>query len=219
MTKWRSGERYQHLQSICLVSISRTLQQTKTRTIATSFDTNQSHTFILDEIVEGTDGVTATTDTSDNRIGKLANLFKQLLLDFSTDNSLVVSHNGGERMRTDGGSDTVVGVCKVSDPVSHSLVDGILKCLGTGGDGNDLEQNTCSAQPQESHQIGETHLGTKHVDSENVQSLTTNIFGTHVDDTFETESGTGGCCGDTVLTGTGFGDDSGLAESSSEENL
>jgi hypothetical protein len=108
------------------------------RTITTSFDTDQSYTFVLDKVVESTDSVASTTDTSDDGIGQLANLFKQLLLDLSTDHPLVVTDDGGEGVRTDGGTDTVVRVGEVGNPVSHRLVDGVLQCFGTGCDGNDL---------------------------------------------------------------------------------
>ncbi|KAI3484929.1 hypothetical protein L1887_51984 [Cichorium endivia] len=52
-----------------------------------------------------------------------------------------------------------------------------------------------------------------------VQRLTTHILGAHVDDTLHAELGTRRGSGHAVLTGTGLGDDSGLAESAGEQDL
>jgi hypothetical protein len=56
-----------------------------------------------------------------------------------------------------------------------------------------------------------TNFGTKHIHSENIQGLATNILCTHVDDTLHVESCTHGSSCDTVLTSTGLGDDARLA--------
>jgi len=59
-------------------------------------------------------------------------------LDLLSDDSLEISDDGGERVRTDGGTDAVVGGGEIDDPVSHGFVDGVLEGLGTGSDGDDL---------------------------------------------------------------------------------
>jgi hypothetical protein len=56
-----------------------------------------------------------------------------------------------------------------------------------------------------------THFGTKHVHSEDIQGLATNVLCAHVDDTFQAKPCTySGSC-DTVLTSTSLGDNALLA--------
>jgi hypothetical protein len=63
------------------------------------------------------------------------------------------------------------------------------------------------------------HLTTEHSDPENVQGLSPYILLTHVNDAFQSESSTSGGGGDTVLSCTSLGDDTLLAQSTSEQDL
>jgi hypothetical protein len=63
------------------------------------------------------------------------------------------------------------------------------------------------------------YLCAQHLDSENVQALATNIFGTHVDDALHTELGAGGSGSDAVLASTSLSNDSFLTQSLGEQDL
>lgn len=102
-------------------------------------------------------------------------------------------------MRANGGADDVVSIGKVDDPVAESLVDGIAEGAAAGLDGNDL--------------------GAEKLHAEDVESLATDILGTHEDGALQVELGADGSGGDTVLTGTGLGDNLRLAESAREKHL
>lgn len=167
--------------------------------MATGFNTDQSHAGILDKVVKGTDGVGATTDTGNDSIRQLAHFFVHLGLDFSTNNPLEVTDNGGERVGTDGGANEVMRSVHSSDPISQSLVDSVLQGLGTRRDGN--------------------NTATEHLDPENVQLLPPHILGTHENITLHAKLGADGGGRDTVLTGTRLGDNSSLTQSLGEENL
>lgn len=63
------------------------------------------------------------------------------------------------------------------------------------------------------------YLGAKHLDTENVKTLSPAIFCTHVDDAFQAEASTDSGGRDSMLTGTRLRDDSFLAESFSQKDL
>jgi hypothetical protein len=63
------------------------------------------------------------------------------------------------------------------------------------------------------------HLSSQHVDPEHVQGLSSYVLCTHVDDTFHSEPSTGRSGGHSVLTRTRLGDDLGLSQSFSEQDL
>jgi hypothetical protein len=120
--------------------LPKTSQPVPLLTITTGFDTDQPNILLLDKVVERSDSVTSTSDTGDDGVRKLADLLGHLLLDLPSDDSLEITDDGGERVRTDGGSDTVVGRLQVGHPFAHGLVDGVLERLGAGSDGDDLER-------------------------------------------------------------------------------
>ncbi len=108
-------------------------------TITTRLNTDQPDALVLDEIVEGTDGVASTSDASHDGIRKFSNLLRELLLDLAANNSLEVADDGRERVGSDSRADAVVSGRKIGDPVTHGLVNGVLESLRSGIDGNDLE--------------------------------------------------------------------------------
>jgi hypothetical protein len=120
--------------------LPKTSQRAPLLTISTGFDTDQTNVLLLDKVVERSDGVTSTSDTGDDSIRKLADPLGHLLLDLPSDNSLEITDDGGERVRADGGSDTVVGRLQVGHPFTHGLVDGVLERLRARSDGDDLER-------------------------------------------------------------------------------
>jgi hypothetical protein len=205
------------------IMLPKTSQRAPLLTISTGLDTDQPNILLLDKVVERSDGVTSTSDTGDDGVRKLADLLGHLLLDLPSDDSLEITDDGGERVRTDGGSDTVVGRLQVGHPFTHGLVDGVLERLRAGSDGDDLDQRAnmvCQFCIRESTRTMPTpHLSSQHPDPEHVQRLPPDILCTHVDNTLHPEPSTGGSGGDTVLSSTRLGDDLGLAESLGEQDL
>lgn len=63
------------------------------------------------------------------------------------------------------------------------------------------------------------YLGTEHLDSENVESLSPDVLGSHVNLALHAKLGARRRGGDSVLTGSSLGDDGVLAESSGKEDL
>jgi hypothetical protein len=55
--------------------------------------------------------------------------------------------------------------------------------------------------------VKQPYLRTQHLNTEDVQTLATNVLGTHVDDTLHAELGTHGSGSDAVLSCTCFGND------------
>lgn len=168
-------------------------------TVTTGLNTKELDAGVVGEGVEHADGIATTTNAGDDGIGELAALLQHLLLGLVTDDGLEGADNGGEGVRADSGADDVVGIGEVDDPVTESLVDGVAEGAAAGLDGDDL--------------------GAEKLHAEDVESLATNVLGTHEDGALHTELGADGSGGDTVLTGTGLGDNLLLAESAGEKQL
>lgn len=86
-------------------------------------------------------------------------------------------------------------------------------------DGNDLRGHLSKMMPSEGWKASSTYLGTKHVHSEDVQSLATNVLGAHVHDTLEAKAGTDRSSRNTVLSSTRLGDDTRLSNTASKQKL
>lgn len=121
-------------------------------------------------------------------------------------------------MRTDGGSDAVVGGFEVGDPFTHGFVDGVFEGLGAGVDGDDL-QHAKSAMTLAEPTSCQAHLPSQHPNPKHVQRLSPHILLTHIHHTLHPESSASRRGSDTMLTRTGLGDDPGLSESFGEKDL
>ena len=115
------------------------------------------------------------------------------------DDLLEVAHHRGERMRAGHGSEDVVGVLDVGDPVAHGLVDRVLEGARSGRHRDDL--------------------GAEQAHARHVEGLALGVDLAHVDDAVEAEQGGGRRRGDAVLAGAGLGDDAGLADAAGEQGL
>lgn len=169
------------------------------RTFSGSFDPNDLDVLVLDERVEGTDRVTAASDTCDDRVGELARQVGHLRLDLVSDHRLEVAHDRRERSGTDRRTDEVVRRREVRHPVPHSLVDGVFEGSGSRCDRDDL--------------------GSEHPHPENVQRLATHVLLSHVDNALHAELGAHGRSRDTVLTCSRLGDDALLSDATREQDL
>ena len=102
-------------------------------------------------------------------------------------------------MGTGGGAQHIVGVLVVGCPVAHGFVTGILEGGGAGGD---------------AHHFGPHQAHTKHIGL-----LALHVHCTHIDTAGQPEQGAGQCCGHTVLSGAGLGDDACLAHALGQQRL
>ena len=168
-------------------------------TITTSLNTDQADRWVLGEWVHHSGSVRSTANTSDDCIWKTASLLQHLLLGLVTNNRLEGTDDSWERMWSDSRTDDVVGGIEVDDPSAESLVNGITESLGSALDGN--------------------NLSSKELDTEDIQSLATDVLGSHVDGTWHVELSADGGGSDTVLSGTSLGDDLGLAQTAGEKDL
>jgi hypothetical protein len=146
---------------------------------------------VIDEGVERADRVGAATHARRDRVRQRAGELEDLRAGLDADDAGEVADHRGERVRTRGGAEQVVGVLDIGDPVADRLVDGVLEGARAGGDRDDL--------------------GAEHAHPGHVQRLPLGVLLTHVDHAFEVEQGGGGGRGDAVLAGPGFGDDPVLA--------
>ena len=65
-----------------------------------SLAADELNALVLNEVVEGADGVGTAADTSNDGVRQTAFLLQNLLLDFLGNHSLKVTNDGRERMRT-----------------------------------------------------------------------------------------------------------------------
>jgi hypothetical protein len=168
-------------------------------TVTTSLDTEELDGEILGEGVEHARGIAATTNAGNYSIGKLATLGLHLLLGLVSDNRLESTDDRGEGVGADGRSDDVVSCVEVNDPSAHGLVDCVTQGLSSSLNSNNLR--------------------TKQLDAEDVQGLTPDILGSHVDGALHVELGADSGCRNTVLTSSGLGNNLSFAQSPGNEYL
>ncbi len=63
------------------------------------------------------------------------------------------------------------------------------------------------------------YLGTKHLDSENIQGLTAYVLRTHVDDAFQAKARADGGGGNAMLASAGLSDDAHFPNPAGKQNL
>lgn len=168
-------------------------------TISSSLNSDESYRQVLGEGVEHSNAVGASSDTSNNNIGKLSAELLELGLGLVSNDGLESTDNSGEGVRTYGGSNDVVGGGESGDPSTKGLVDGITK-----GASSSLDSN---------------NGGSEKLHTEDVESLTTDVLSPHVDGTLETELSTNSSGGDSMLSGSGLGNDLLLSETTCQKNL
>ena len=184
-------------------------------TLSCGFHSNQLHALVRNKIVESANSVTSTTDTSDDSVRKFADFRLQLLLDLLSNDTLEVADNRREWMRANGRTDQIMSGGKIRYPVTHCFIHSVFECPRTRVYWYHL--STCQYLLQ---QVGVcAYFGPEHVNAEDVECLTTNILGTHVNDTLHAEPGANGSCRYTVLSCTSLSDDTLLANAAGQEDL
>ena len=166
---------------------------------AAGFDSGQAHIEVLKECEEDTDGVGTTADASRDFVGQATFFFENLAAALLADHAVEVAHHHRKGMRTESRADNVVSGAHVGNPVAHSLVDRFFKRSLASG-------HTAHFRTTEAHTI-------------DIERLTSHVLLAHVDDTFEAHLGAHRGSSDTMLPGTGLGDDTFLTHPLRQEGL
>ena len=167
--------------------------------LARRFGTDQIHFGIVEEGVEHADGIGAAADAGDHCIRKAPVLCQHLGPRFGADHRVEIAHHARIRTRTGGSTDDVEGVLDVGHPITHGFVQGVFQGFRTRGDRH--------------------HLGAQQFHAEHVDGLALDIDRTHVNHAFQAQTRGHGGRGHAVLSGTGFGDNPGLAHALGQHGL
>jgi hypothetical protein len=166
---------------------------------AAGFDADHSDPAIAQEWVKQPNRVASTSDTCHEQIWQPFFLLKDLSPGFIADNPMQITNHHGVRMWTVSGSKQVMCRTNVGDPIAHGFVDRFFQSRLACGD----RDNFC---PEEFH-------------SRDVECLTSHIDLPHVNNAFKTKSRRNRRCRDTMLTRSGFCNDSSLAHPSGKQDL
>ena len=142
-------------------------------------------------MIEAADGIGAAAHTGENGIRKPAFLLQNLGTDLFRDHRLEVPDDGGEGVGSHDGAQTIVGIFDAAGPFPHGFGNGVFQGAGSGGYRNDV-------RPQQFHFV-------------DVKSLPLRILDAHENHAFHVHQCSGSGGGNTVLSGAGFGDQTGLS--------
>ena len=158
------------------------------------------HAVIINVVVDGSGSVASATHAGDEVIRIVAaNLLLELPFQFFADDALHLGNNVWIRVRTHGRTYDVEGILRVAAPVAYGLRAGIAQRHVAGA-----------------HRV---HLGSQHLHALYVGMLALYIGGTHENLTLHVHQGAYRSGSHTVLSGSGFGNDAGLAHLLGHENL
>ncbi len=104
-----------------------------------------------------------------------------------------VSYHHRVRMRSVGGTQEVVRVPNIGNPISHRLIDRFFQCSLSDSNGH--------------------HRCTEKLHPSDIQRLSLHVYLSHIDDAFETEASRHGRGRYSMLPGAGLGDQSLFAHS------
>ena len=154
---------------------------------------------VVEEGVEHADRVRAAADARHDGVRKATDLLQELRPGLFADHLLEVAHHGGERMRSRGRAEDVVGRLDRGDPVAVGVVDRVLEGARARADGD--------------------HLGAEQAHAGDVERLALRVDLAHVDRAVEAEEGGRGRGRDAVLARAGLGDHARLAEALGQQRL
>ena len=151
-------------------------------------------------MIDCSGSIRTSADTCHQIIRIIAtNLFLQLPFYLFGDDTLQTCYHVGIRMRTNGRTDYIESVFRMTAPVAYGFVGCILESHVSTGYG--------------------THLCTKHLHTLYIDMLSLHIFCTHVYYTWHIHKSADCSCCNTVLTGTGLCNNALLAHLTCQENL
>ena len=109
-------------------------------TFAVRLDTDEMSAVVWNEIVERPDRIASTGDACDDNMRKLPGRLLHPPLDFTvtSDDLLVVSDDGRERVGTETRAYKAMRTGEVGHPFTHRFVDYVFQGLRARLDGNDL---------------------------------------------------------------------------------
>ena len=158
------------------------------------------HAVIINVVVDGSGSIASATHAGDEVIRIVAaNLLLKLPFQFFGDDALHLGNNVWIRVRTHGRTYDVEGILRVAAPVAYGLRAGITQ-----------------GHVADAHRV---HLGSQHLHALYVGMLALYIGGTHENLTLHVHQGAYRSGSHTVLSGSGFGNDAGLAHLLGHENL
>ena len=158
------------------------------------------HAVIINVVVDGSGSVASATHAGDEVIRIVAaNLLLKLPFQFFRDYALHLGNNVWIWVRTHGRTYDIEGILWVAAPVAYGLRAGIAQRHVAGA-----------------HRV---HLGSQHLHTLYVGMLALHIGGTHENLTLHVHQGAYRSGSHTVLSGSGFGNDAGLAHLLGHENL
>ena len=160
---------------------------------------DQPHRGVVNEVIEGPDGVGTAAHAGQHRVGQSALPLQHLGLDLLRDHRLKVPHDGGEGVGTHDGAQAVVGVRHPAGPLPHGLAHRVLQGGRAGGHGDDLG-------PQQPHFI-------------HVQRLAAGVLLPHEHHALHAHQGGGGGGGHAVLARSRLGNEPGLAHLLGQQGL
>src|SRR5580704_17684642 len=171
----------------------------KLATAAAGFNTDHSYGGVAQKLMEKADGVRTAADASEKMRRKAFFHGESLFAGLAADDRLKIADHRGIGMRAKNGTEQIVRVAHVGDPVAHSFVDGVLQSAAARFDAD--------------------HLRAEHAHSRDVERLPRHVFRAHVNDALQTEVRGDGGGGHPVLPSAGFSDDARLAHFHCEQAL
>src|SRR6185503_13089665 len=97
--------------------------------LAAGLDSDQAHALVVEKPVKDPNGIAAAADTGHDHVGKAARLLKNLCARLPSDDRLEFPHHERIWMWPERGTEQIVGIRHIRDPVAHRLVDGVFQCL------------------------------------------------------------------------------------------
>ena len=164
------------------------------------FGGDQLHAGVVQVVVEGARGIAASAYAGDQIVGPVAALFGlKLFFDLFADDRLETGHHVGVGVGTYGGADDVMGIGRVAAPVADRFVRRVFEGHVAAPYG--------------------PHFGAEHLHFLHVEVLPFDVGCAHIDDAPHPHQCADGGRSHAVLSGSGFGDDAGLAHAPGQQDL
>src|SRR5690625_203225 len=146
------------------------------------------------------DGVRTATHTGDDRVRRfLTRNFGELGSCLEPDHALKLTHELRIWMRPNHGSDDVKCVIRIAHPVSDGLVGRVFQSLASARGG--------------------AYLRTEQLHPKHIQVLSLDVFGSHIHNAAQSKARADRRGGNTVLAGTGLGNNPLLTHAPRKQNL